>query len=266
MKNLHPSTHENSAECHSGFTLVELVVAFGLFTLFLSGLFALYRAGSNMFLTGSWKLNKQKEAERFLALLKSRLEQASNLTWIDPDRPSSQQVGTAIAPIYMMDNLTVTPSAAPLKLLLFTVSKPDLSHPKIAGSQGLRLAHAIWLVPQTVGFGELQLFASNLACASLTSPQNFPPDASSLGGDFSAPPSAFQLGPNEFQATLGDVESVGVTWGTASGTRISDAGKTIGLVVNLRNPKHRDTSFSQTVQSRIAPDLQIHAFKNLGEF
>ncbi|HNW10460.1 MAG TPA: prepilin-type N-terminal cleavage/methylation domain-containing protein, partial [Candidatus Rifleibacterium sp.] len=51
----------------AGFTLIEIMVASAVFSLFTAGLFAFYRMGSNMFLTGSWKLTRQKEAERFLS-------------------------------------------------------------------------------------------------------------------------------------------------------------------------------------------------------
>lgn len=248
--------------------MIELLVASGLFSLFLGGVFLLYRSGTNMFLSGSWKLNKQKEAERFLAVLKSRLEQATNLTRIDPDQGSSQQVVTVPAPIHTLQNgVSFTPAAKPEKVLAFTVCKPDLTHPKINGPKGLRLPHVLWLVPRRQGTGELQLLATTLPSASMTTTVNFPPDFGSLTPEgFSALPADYQLGPEEFQIELSDVASITISWATASGTGLEPGGKTLGLTVAFRNPDHPQTTFDQTVEARISPDVPIYSYPNLGDF
>ncbi len=59
------------------FTVVEVLIAATIFSMFLIGVFSLFNMGSRMYITGSWKYNKQKEGERFLQVLKERIEQAS---------------------------------------------------------------------------------------------------------------------------------------------------------------------------------------------
>lgn len=100
----------------------------------------------------------------------------------------------------------------------------------------------------------------------MTTTVNFPPDASSLGGDFSALPAAHQLGPEEYQIELADVASITINWATASGTGLEAGGKTMGLTIAFRNPDHPLTTFVQTVEARISPDVEIHSYSKPGDF
>ena len=59
------------------FTVVEVLIAAAIFSVFLIGVFSLFNMGSRMYISGSWKFTKQKEGERFLQVLKERIEQAS---------------------------------------------------------------------------------------------------------------------------------------------------------------------------------------------
>lgn len=65
-------------KARSAFTLIEILVAAVVFSLFLGGLFSLYRMGSRMYFAGGWKLQRQKDAEKFLNAVKERVEQGSN--------------------------------------------------------------------------------------------------------------------------------------------------------------------------------------------
>ncbi|MBQ2592158.1 MAG: prepilin-type N-terminal cleavage/methylation domain-containing protein, partial [Candidatus Riflebacteria bacterium] len=68
-----------------GFTVAEVLVASAIFMVFSGALFSIYRMGSRMFVSGAWKYNRQKEAERFFEILKERVEQASNIVKIEPN-------------------------------------------------------------------------------------------------------------------------------------------------------------------------------------
>ncbi len=73
----------------SGLTLVEIIIAAGILSMFMVGVFQLYRSGSQSFLLGSWKTRAQKEAQMFLEEIRTILEVSGNAlvfrdTVIDP--------------------------------------------------------------------------------------------------------------------------------------------------------------------------------------
>lgn len=63
---------------HAGFTLVEILVAAGILSVFMASVFQLYRSGSQSFMLGSWKTRAQKDAQVFLEELRTVLEISSN--------------------------------------------------------------------------------------------------------------------------------------------------------------------------------------------
>ncbi len=72
-----------------GFTVVEIMVAAGILSLFMVGVFQLYRSGTQSFLLGSWKTRAQKDAQMFLEELRTIMEVSGNAlvfrdTVIDP--------------------------------------------------------------------------------------------------------------------------------------------------------------------------------------
>ncbi len=74
---------------HAGFTLVEILVAAGILSVFMASVFQLYRSGSQSFMLGSWKTRAQKDAQVFLEELRTVLEISGNAlifrdTVIDP--------------------------------------------------------------------------------------------------------------------------------------------------------------------------------------
>lgn len=62
----------------NGFTVIEIMVATGILSLFMVGVFQLYRSGSQSFLLGSWKTRAQKDAQLFLEEMRSILEISGN--------------------------------------------------------------------------------------------------------------------------------------------------------------------------------------------
>ncbi|HAE40890.1 MAG TPA: hypothetical protein DCG57_19985 [Candidatus Riflebacteria bacterium] len=62
----------------NGLTLIEILVASSILSLFMAGVFQLYRSGSQSFLLGSWKSRAQKDAQLFLEEFRSVLEISGN--------------------------------------------------------------------------------------------------------------------------------------------------------------------------------------------
>ncbi len=234
----------------TGFTLVEVLIATAVFSLFLGGLFSLYRMGSRMFQAGSWKLQKQKEAERFLASLKERLEQASHVAIVNPTgnpqlSEADSQIGYVGGSIYRSSIAAKT-----RRILLFTVCKPSIS-----GTPGLLLYHGLRAKPTP---GQKNLF--DLEMISTTNPNHtffsgttfsfFPKDAPDLtkfnksGGPN---PGTFRLGGDPNIVDLTEVASMTILQtGVASESLLS-----IELEFKHPNPRLDQTRVTQRIVSRI---------------
>ena len=240
-----------------GYTMVELLIAFGVFGLFFTALFSFFRMGTTMFSSGSWKLTRQKETQRFLEVLKERLEQASSLSRINPAATPASQIMATATPLFTIaasTTIDVAGLVSPQKILLFSINKPDMSAVP-GGKRGLCYGQALWASKNT-----LELFgSSNLNAASLSSSVGFPPDTATLipGGDFGAAPSVYQLGGTVMSMKLTDVKQVEVSWGTASGTGQAEAGKVWSLRVDLEEPKWKKTTITHSIQARIAYDVPV---------
>lgn len=252
-----------------GFTMVELLVAFGVFSLFFGGLFLVYRTGMNMYVTGSWKMNKQKEAQRFLTILKERIEQASRPSRIDPTNVDPQiriQVGPGdfLTALNNTDIPNIATRTSSVKIAAFSICKPDLS--LIGEGAGLWFGQVLY-----VNKGNLELFGtSNRNHAKVSSPVGFPPSPTfnvgavapftSVTPNVGRQPSEFQLGASTQSDILTDVSHVWVTWGTASGTGQADGGKIWSLNIEFRNPTHAQTTFNQGIQAKINYDVPVRPY------
>ncbi|KAF1081794.1 MAG: hypothetical protein GQF41_1434 [Candidatus Rifleibacterium amylolyticum] len=62
----------------NGFTVVEIMIAAGILSMFMVGVFQLYRSGTQSFLLGSWKTRAQKDAQMFLEELRTVFETSGN--------------------------------------------------------------------------------------------------------------------------------------------------------------------------------------------
>lgn len=92
-------------------------------------------------------MNKQKETERFLSVLKERIEQASYE--IDP-AGGANSVGTAPCNFLTLNNNTeLNNLGEKTGAMLFTVCKPDMTKVKPGDNdyRGLILYHALVAVP-----------------------------------------------------------------------------------------------------------------------
>lgn len=263
---------------NSAFTLVEILIAAGVLSIFLTGVFAFYRMGSRMFVAGSWRLQKQKEAERFLNLLKERIEQASNATGINPS--ADPQLVVVNAPFVTVRNNTyVANPVADTRLMLFSVCKPDMTRfgtaPGVPGQgPGLILYHCLLARPDEKNLYTLFLHASKTTSAFngidfFNSSAVFAPDKSKFSpplGDFSADPKAFSLMSAPFLTSLTDVVAASFTVEIASGTDgLMETEKVVGISVKMQHPRYVDTTVSQTMKAKIDFSVPLDV-KDLGAF
>lgn len=63
---------------HNGVTLVEILVATGVFSLFMIGILTLFSQSRAGFDSGTWRLQRQKDAQRFLLRFKELLERSNH--------------------------------------------------------------------------------------------------------------------------------------------------------------------------------------------
>ncbi|OGK06145.1 MAG: hypothetical protein A2W80_15415 [Candidatus Riflebacteria bacterium GWC2_50_8] len=88
---------------NKGFTLIEIMIAAGLMSLFMTGVFMLYRSGSKAFVAGSWRLDEQKRLQNFLGALSRDIGMASpGLLRIESDGSHNIVINT---PFYINSNL-----------------------------------------------------------------------------------------------------------------------------------------------------------------
>ncbi|MBF0408597.1 MAG: prepilin-type N-terminal cleavage/methylation domain-containing protein [Candidatus Riflebacteria bacterium] len=256
------------------FTLIEILVAAVVFTLFLIGVFSMFQMGNQMFVGGSWKLEKQKHAQRFLTVLKERLERATNLSKINPLAAPDSQISTSPASVYTLNSGSsfnsggrgLTPNASSTSnILLFSACMPDLTSIS-ATKPGMCIAHSVTLIPDAVdNLYSLRLIASkwdtwstnaNAANGIGSAIGAFPPNAGAFG-DFSGTSEQYQLGEDPFSITIDSVKRIVVEWAVASGTGSESAGKVLGIRLDLMHPKFPQTQITQEIRSKIAYDVAI---------
>lgn len=60
------------------FTLIEIIIASSILSVFLGGVFLIYNSSTRSFLLGTWKSSAQKSSQRFLEEFRTILEQSGN--------------------------------------------------------------------------------------------------------------------------------------------------------------------------------------------
>ncbi|MBP7632722.1 prepilin-type N-terminal cleavage/methylation domain-containing protein [Candidatus Ozemobacteraceae bacterium] len=119
----------------SGFTLIEVMIAAGLLSIFLIGVFNLYRSGSNVFRSGNWRMVTQKQMQLTLQQIREDLERANNATCFLPTGIASEPL-----PVYLRSSCTVLgseptqlSSITPSQLLLYaSITTPNTESSTIA--------------------------------------------------------------------------------------------------------------------------------------
>lgn len=87
----------------SGVTLVEILIAAGLLSLFMTAVFSVYRSSTSGFVSGSWRAEEQKKLQTLISGLSRDLSQANTqLTMIASDGNRSSVMAT---PLYINKNL-----------------------------------------------------------------------------------------------------------------------------------------------------------------
>lgn len=188
------------------FTMVELVIATGLLSLVIVSAFSLSSSSNKSFEAGSWRINTQKEAQRFLLRFKETIERANHANMVAGDA-SVTRVGGArnitIASPWFNKVASSTNSA-----ILFASS----SVPARAASPelGAPAKNGIWK-----GIS-LECFDKTLAFYQTGNWNNMLPSTPLSAG--SADVARFELNntTGDFTVTLGDVDSLGIFVQTAT--------------------------------------------------
>lgn len=194
-----------------GFTMAEILVAAAITTLLFTGAFSIYRSGSESFLLGDWKINSQKRAQRFLAMLSSDLNQANNAFTI----ASASTIIAAATPIYLQSQAFYrdgeTAKAVNIQgdtwipLLFFSITRPNVQASEFSAARpGLWKGISLWGKD-----GKLMYTLTGNATKYSTVPANIPgtipsymPPGVTPGGNFQ--PSA----EDSAKILLEDVETV----------------------------------------------------------
>ena len=84
------------------FTLVEIMIATVLLGLVITAAFSIFGGSNKGFKVGTWRMNTQKEAQRFLLQFKENVERATNLYSLGPDgnRKTESKIPITIASKY----------------------------------------------------------------------------------------------------------------------------------------------------------------------
>ena len=252
-----------------GFTVAEVIVAAAIFMAFSGALFSLYRMGSRMFVSGSWKYTRQKEAERFFEMLKERVEQASNMVKIDPS--NTPQIETNASRFMTRRGAVIDLGAntratgGNIQLAEFAVCKPC----QILASNrktGIIVLHSLTAVPENdSGLYKLNLFVkriddNNLAdCFTMGAADSLSIDRANFLGD----PVSFGLQPVPGVFILRDV--CGVTLDYAEGAEESGASGGLQAIkpilyevkVKMRNPKHAQTVLEMGYKFKIDGSVAV---------
>ncbi len=71
--------------CRTGVTMVEILVATGVFALFMVSVFSIFEYSRSGFESGSWRIQRQKHAQTFLLRLKEQLERSNHAYFVAPN-------------------------------------------------------------------------------------------------------------------------------------------------------------------------------------
>ena len=262
-----PHKHKRKA-----FTLVEVIIASLIFVGFLGGVFSLYNMGSRMYLSGSWKYNKQKEGERFLETLKERVEQSAS--------PSKITRNSGLYNIETYDKtgffLTKNNTVIELKnlsgkkfLAEFIIAKPDKT--LATSSAGLILYSSLYCEPQPNGLATMCLYTdtktdSTHFVSKAFSNYKFPPDnlsAFTAGYKFDAPVKDYNFPPMPNTIKLSDVVSIEIN-NAFNATSTADINNNairrrsaLGFKVKMAHHKHQQTTLELKMLARIEPSVRF---------
>ena len=242
----------------AGFTLIEIIIASAIFAMFTGGLFSFYRMGSRMFLTGSWKLTRQKEAERFLSILKERVEQSANATSINP--AVTPQITSSVCNFLTLNNDSqIAKIKVNQRIMVFTVSKPDTTSLP-GGAMGVIVYHCLMAVPAAKNLYTLHLHANTQTVPFngvdyFNTPADFKPVPGTFpnfAAKFSNLPANFGLGSVPYTYKLTDIASATISWSRSNPAAVGgETDKVVGIKLRMQNPNHPETFVDQGIQAKL---------------
>lgn len=241
----------------SAFTLVEILVAAGVFTIFLTSLFSLYRMGSQMFVTGSWRLQKQKESEMFLHALKERIEQAANP--IDVSATGAMVEGNSNFGAFTGSFTTATINGmttinGPTRLLAFVVSKPAIRE-----ETGLLLYNILRGVPMAGATGLMQLellsttnINSDAATEFLTGSTFvfFTDQPPNMATRFNQTPQTFGLSGDPGRFNLSEVASISISVPPGPDRNL------IKIDIGMQHPRYSTTRVNHSITAKVDVSIE----------
>lgn len=237
----------------NGFTLIEVIVAAAIFSVFIISVFAFYRMGSRMFASGSWKQHKQKDSEVFLNLLRERITRASFPVVVKNDGTfveTTTNFGYASGTFNVAD---IPSGKTGKRLLCFAVTKSS-----IKGSAGVIMYHILRAVKSgakatdftlellsttDLNTGHGAAFFTGSPFSFFTSAPNF--------ALFAGDPTEYNLGSKTSLKRLEEITSL-----TLSMTRGSD-GMQLHITLEATHPKYPQTKVSQKAFAKIDEGLTI---------
>ncbi|NCB40438.1 MAG: hypothetical protein EOM80_16885 [Erysipelotrichia bacterium] len=256
-----------SKKYKTGVTLIEILIAAGLLSLFMTAAFSVYRSGSRGFVTGSWRAEEQKKLQTFISALTRDLGQAnSGLINIAADGSTSQIIAT---PLYINDNLYVFDAAEKFLnagndnwvcLLAFSISYPHIeaNDVLVAAEQfGRWSGVSVWAKGRKIRYvrtGDPDVFKS-VPAAFPAAIDGFP--GSSIVGDGKSFVSDLDQNRNHtYDLSLEELALVG---------RGGDAAAPSGLELTFRsaryeNGKKTDSEITQNAVVRLASQTVIVTF------
>lgn len=250
-----------------GFTLMEILIAAGVLSLFMTGVFALYRSGSRGFVAGSWRAEEQKRAQIFMSALSRDLSMANaGLLRIEDD---GAQTVVQATPIYINSNMFRLNSAPAFMstdtsnwtcLMAFSISYPFLAANATFSTplqNGRWSGVAVWAKNRKVRYvrtGDPVFYSSTPAIFPGAIVQFPGPGLVNSGADFH--PDSDQNRNRTFDFTLDQIACV------ATGTSLASPGvmEVICRFVRFEGGRRTEAEVVQNVTVKLASMTSIVTF------
>jgi prepilin-type N-terminal cleavage/methylation domain-containing protein len=240
-----------------GFTLVEVVIAAAIFSLFVIAVLTFYRMGSRIFSGGTWKQNKQKEAERFLNFTRERITRASFPVEVMDDGSFTENKAH-----FGYASATLSVGQVPVsgkRLLSFTVCKA-----RIKTTQGVIMYHVLRAKKKstTASSFELEIISTNDINSTTAAPFftgspfvffETTPSFSSFTGN----PAIYDLGNPTVIHSIDDVTEVSI-----GGTTTSE-GSQILIEITFTHPKLEPTKLYLKTSAIVGNGLTVEQRNDL---
>lgn len=213
-----------------GVTMVEILVATTVFSLFMAAAFGIFRSSQEGFESGHWRIQRQKEAQFFLLRLKEVMEKANHAYEVMPDGQTVRAGG--IRPVYINGTwFNRVASSSNNGVMYFSISTP---YKGAVPELGQPISTGIWK-----GVG-LECSNGKMRCYMTGVWNNLPTSVPADVGSADLAKFVFGNTTGDFSVSLSDVSSIGVF--------VQQATETVGLgrpeafvtvEVSMTKPKSR---------------------------